>query len=60
MVNGAHHYSADLPQGELKIPCFLKFVAKSENEAAKANGFLVDHLVVVIVESKELEMSVAV
>ena len=35
MVTGARRYSADLPQGGLEIPCLLKFIAKSENEATK-------------------------
>jgi len=29
-----------LPQGGLEIPCLLKFIAKTENEAAKAKDLL--------------------
>lgn len=29
VVNGSRHYSADLPQGGLEIPCILKFMAKT-------------------------------
>jgi len=40
VVTGARRYSADLPQGGLEIPCLLKFIAKSENEATKAKDLL--------------------
>ena len=36
VVNGSRRYSSDLPQGGLKIPCILKFVASNSNEAGKA------------------------
>ena len=40
MVTGACSYSADLPKYGLEIPCLLRFIAKSENEAAKAEDLL--------------------
>ena len=35
LVDGSRRYLYDLPQGGLKIPCILKFVASNSNEADK-------------------------
>jgi len=42
--NGTRHYSSDLPQGGLEIPCVLKFTAKIQSEAAKTESLLVSAL----------------
>ena len=35
VVNGAHRFSADLPQSGLEIPCIPDFTTKTQSEAAK-------------------------
>ena len=37
VANGAHHYFADVPQGEPEILIY-KFITKTENEAKKAKA----------------------
>ena len=44
VVNGAHRYSADLPQDGLEIPCVLKFTAKTQSKATKTESLLVSAL----------------
>ena len=34
-VSGHQHYSYDLPQGELELPCILTFITREEKEWAK-------------------------
>ena len=43
-VNGHRRYSADLPQGGLKIPCILTFVVNNHKEGKKAQQLLGDAL----------------
>ena len=43
-VNGHRHYSADLPQGGLEIPCILTFVVNNHKEDKKAQQLLGDAL----------------
>ena len=44
VVNGVRHYSADLPQGGLEIPCVLSFATKTQSEAAKTKRLLISAL----------------
>ena len=57
VVNGTRHYSADLPQGGLEIPCVLNFTAKTQSEAAKTERLLISALNVASTGiSKEAQM----
>ena len=38
VVNGAHRFSANLPQGGLEIPCILNFTAKIQAKQLKLKG----------------------
>ena len=52
-VNGSRRYSADLPQGGLKVPRFLTFTAKSLKDADKAKELILSSLTNKVLEERE-------
>ena len=53
-VNCHHHYSSDLPQGGLEIPCVLTFSAKSYNESDRARKLVESMLSTAAVSAVDL------